>query len=321
MYVVPEPVAAELLTIDDAIAAVHEGFISLDARKATVFPVSMGSGPDGMSRFGAKSGRIDGVALGVKVGTYWPQNAGRGIPAHGSTVLLLEEATGLPLAVVGASHLTALRTAAGNAVATRALARPAAKSLLVIGTGHQAFYEAVAVSRVRKLDEVMVWGRNESRAAELADKLRTAGLPARAERLEMALGRADLIATVTASHEALIDIPGVRPGTHISAMGSDTAGKQELGVALVRAARLFADVPSQSVTIGELQHAVAQGLVAADSITPIGAVLSGRKPGRTRDDEITIFDSSGTAIQDLAVCSRALTLALAAGRAITVPDQ
>jgi len=253
----------------------------------------------------AKAGRIDGVALGVKVGTYWPGNAAEGLPAHASTVLLLDGATGIPIAIVGASHLTALRTAAADAVAVDALARPDATALALVGAGHQAFHDAVAIARVRTPTSVAVWGRRPDQVVAMVVRLLDAGLPARPADLEEAVSGADIVCTVTSSHEPLIRVEWVQPGTHISAMGADAAGKQELEVGLIRAARCVVDVAAQAVTIGELQHAAAAGVLDVASLVSLGDVLAGREQGRRSADEITVFDSSGTAVQDLAVCELA----------------
>lgn len=318
MFVVSEEVAARSVSIDDAIDAVRAAFIALALGTAEVFAVAGGTASDPANRFAAKSGRIDGLALGIKIGTYWPGNVERNLVAHASTVLLLDDETGFPLAVVGASCLTALRTAAADAAAADVLARETASKLLVIGTGHQAYYDALGISRVRELSEVMVWGRDSARAEELARRLSEDGLPAGATPLEAGIERAEIISTVTSSDAALVGAAMVRPGTHIGAMGADSPGKAEIDVELISAARCFADVVDQAVTIGEFQHAFAAGAIKRESITPIGDVLSGNAPGRQSDDEITIFDSSGTAIQDLAVCARALDVAVAHNEAIRV---
>lgn len=318
MFVVSEEVAARLVSIDDAIDAVRAAFVALARGEAEVFGVAGGTGSDPKNRFAAKSGRIDGLALGIKIGTYWPGNVEQNLDAHASTVLLLDDETGFPLAVVGASHLTALRTAAADAVAVDVLARESASRLLIIGTGHQAYYDAIGIARVRKLSEIMVWGRNSGRAAELAGRLSEAGLPASATALEAGIERAEIISTVTSSDTPLVSAAIVRPGTHISAMGADSPGKAEIDIELISSARCFADVVEQALTIGELQHAFAAGVIARASITSIGDVLSGDASGRESDEQITIFDSSGVAIQDLAVCARAIDLAVSSDEAIKV---
>jgi ornithine cyclodeaminase len=210
MQLIDEETAASLVTIDDAIDAVRSAFLALDDGRAELFRVTGGAGSDPANRVAVKSARLDGIALGVKVGTYWPDNVTRGEVAHASTVLLLDDATGFPLAVVGASHLTALRTAAVDAVAVDALAPRTASTLAVVGTGHQAFYDALAISRVRELADVAVWGRRADRAEALVDRLVEEGLPARvADSLAEATKGATILTTVTSAHEPLLDLETV----------------------------------------------------------------------------------------------------------------
>lgn len=309
MKVITEPEAERLVTIDAAISAVRDAFLALDEGRAAVVPVVTGTGTDPGNRFAVKAGRIDATALGVKVGTYWPANVTHGRVAHASTVLLLDDDTGYPLAVIEAGYLTAVRTAAADAVAVDTLARADAQRLAVIGAGHQAYFDALAISHVRSLADVAIWARTPAAAGALAGRLRDAGLPARATTLGEALESADIVTTVTSSQHPLITGGQLRPGTHVSAMGADSPGKQELATDVATLAVCVADVVEQAVTIGELQHASAAGLIDRDDIRPLGAVVAGNRPGRTAADQITLFDSSGTAVQDLAVAALALAAA------------
>jgi ornithine cyclodeaminase len=138
-----------------------------------------------------------------------------------------------------------------------------------------------------------------------------------AAEVKDAVGAADIIVTAAAAREPLLDAGWVRPGTHISAMGADAEGKQELDPALVASATLFADVVSQSITMGEYEAAYRAGLIDESRITPIGAVLNGTT-GRTSDKQVIIFDSSGMALQDIAICSMALEKATKLGLATNV---
>lgn len=317
--VVSEAVAARVISIDDAIAATERAFLEFATGQSLLFPAGRGHGSQPNTRFGMKPGYYAGANTpGVKVGSYWPSNREKGIGNHGSTTLLLDDATGLPSALIGATHLTALRTAASDAIAVKYLSRPDAAVLALLGTGHQAFHDAVAIARVRNLQRVLVVGRNAAGAEALAERLRAAGLPAEVSERREALAAADLVSTVTASTEALFDASEIRLGTHISAMGSDGPGKQELPVELTATARLFADSPAQSVMIGDFQHGVAAGRFGVDAITGIGDVIRGAAAGRTGAGEITVYDSSGIALQDLAICCLALERAEAQGLAVTV---
>lgn len=316
MLAISETVAARLVTLADAIGLMEGAFAALDRGESKLFPFAAGQGSDPKTRFGAKLG-YDGPRRlpGLKVGSYWPGNTARGVGNHGSTTLLLDDDTGLPRALVAATHLTALRTAASDAVAVKYLSRPEASVLALVGTGHQAYWDACAIAEVRSIASILVCGRDPQAAKTLATRLRKAGLPASASDLASALARADIVSTVTASRAPLFDGENVRPGTHISAMGADGSGKQELDPALATWASLWADLPSQSVTLGEFQYL---GAGALKRIQPIGGLLTGRLPGRRSADEVTIYDSSGVALQDLAICAFALERAQAEGLALSL---
>jgi ornithine cyclodeaminase/alanine dehydrogenase-like protein (mu-crystallin family) len=302
--VVSESTAKRLVGIADAIAVSEAAFASLARGESLLFPAVRGHGSDPATRFGVKSG-YDGVRRlpGLKVGTYWPGNVGLGLGNHGSTTLLLDDDTGYVQGIVAATYLTALRTAAADAVAVKYLAREDARVLALVGTGHQAYYDALAVSQVRDLRRVLVCGRRADAAEALAQRLREAGVPA--------------VSTVTASRAPLIAAGLLRPGTHVSAMGADGPGKQELAIELVAGASLWADAPQQSVAMGEFQHAAAAGLIETSAIGAIGNLIAGQVHDRSAD-QITIFDSSGIALQDLAICAFALERARAAGLASEV---
>lgn len=308
---------AEHATRDLAFSAVEKALIAITKPDSLLFPVTIGRGLPDESMVAIKSGMSapEGV-VGLKVGTYWPNNRDLGLANHGSTTLLLDPGTGMPTALFNAVALNGLRTAAANAVASNALARPDVEVLLVVGAGHQARCEIAALCDIRPISQVMIWSRNPNHAAELADELSTsASIQASAQfstqfsavsDLEVAAGEADIITMVTPSTEALIQSTWVRPGTHISAMGADKKGKQELDPRLVEGGKLFADHPPQSVEIGEFQSAAQQELVREQDITAIGRVLTGVCQGRARESDITIFDSSGIALQDIAVAQAIL---------------
>ena len=299
MQIVTEEQSARLATHELAYAAVRDALIAAVDPKTTSFPVVLGHASDTANRFTVKSGAAPGV-VGLKIGSYWPGNAERGLPRHSSTIILIDEAIGRIAAVVEGGQLNAYRTAAADAVATDRLARRNAEVLAVFGTGHQARFEAAAVARVRTLKEVLVVGRATASAEAMAADLRALGLPARPSEAEAACRAADIIVAATTARAPLFDAEWIRPGTHLSSMGSDATGKQELPPALFSRARLFCDLPEQSRRIGEFQHASPEHRIEA-----IGSVLLGHVPGRTSEDEITIFDSSGIAVQDLFI-ARAL---------------
>ncbi|MGK6320335.1 ornithine cyclodeaminase family protein [Sphingomonas sp. DT-204] len=314
MRILSEADARRLIDAADAFAVVERGFADVARGDAVMFPPLVARGSDPATRFGAKAGvDLARRCPGIKVGSYWPINRAKGLPAHGSTTLLLDDETGFPAALVAATHLNALRTAAADAVAVHHLARAEAGVIAIVGAGNQAWFDLEAIRRVRPIRSVRVWNRTAPAAERFAERARQSGLEAVATELETAVRGADIVVTATAAREPLIARDWVAPGTHISAMGADGPGKQELDAALVAAAQRFADLPSQSAAIGECQHAVAAGLIDPASIVAIGDVIDGRAPGRKGADAITLFDSSGIAVQDLAIAQLAVERAAAQG--------
>lgn len=298
------PAAVEqIVTRQMAYEAIQSAFESLAAGQAEVLQVAFGQGFNAGESYGVKMGADAGNGnLGLKIGSYWPGNASQGLPAHGSTIVLINPTTGFPEAIVGAAYLNGFRTAAADAIAVNHLARPDAAVLGVIGAGHQTEHEIRAISEVRALQQVRVFTRSRERADWLAKRLQDLGIPLRFDEAEAVVRGADIVVTVTPSREAIVQREWVSPGAHISAMGADARGKQELDPAIVANAQLFADFPRQSVEVGEFQHAFAAGLVGAlEKIIPLGLVSKGTVPGRESESAITVFDSSGIALQDLSI--------------------
>jgi ornithine cyclodeaminase len=274
--------------------------------------------PERSAAFSIKAGvNSKGGVVGLKVGTYWPNNEREfGIPNHASTTLLLDPASGRMRSLLNTSSLNGLRTAAANALATSVLARDDASVLFVAGAGHQARYEIRALCDVRRFQRIVIWSRNRRHAEALA--LEYADLPgvefSVVDAADSGAQQADVIVTVTASRRPLFSAQSVRSGTHISAMGADMQGKQELDPDCLLTARLVADWPPQSVSVGEFQHVGNTGARSVDEIVALGDILAGRKPGRLRSDEVTVFDSSGVAIQDLEIADNVLNSAARNGR-------
>lgn len=317
-----EAVSQRLISRPLALEAVRAALIAATDGKANSFPSVTGFGPDADHRFSVKSATAGGSAplTGLKVGSYWTSNASRGLPRHNSLVLLFDEAVGRIHAVIEAGVVNAFRTAAADALAVDLLARNGASVLALFGAGHQAFYEVMAIRDVRpSITRVLVANRDEAAAERLVGRLGAEGIVAAVATAEVACGAADVIVTATASRAPLFQADWVRHGAHVSAMGADGRGKQEIPVALLRRARLFADLPTQSMEIGEFQHVA--GEIASHVLAPpipLGDVLRGVAPGRTADDQVTVFDSSGIALQDLFVASRILDRAVSDGVAHVV---
>ena len=319
MIIVPEREIAGLITPSECLAAVEKVFASMARRSAYNFPVIREAIGHADALYGFKSGfDRESLALGLKSGGFWPNNAQSGLTNHQSTVFLFDADTGRCRAVVGGNRLTALRTAAASAISIKYLARADAKVLGVIGAGHQSTFQLRASLEQRSFTRVVGWNVEPKMLGVLDEVAREHGLPFEAVDLDRLGADADVIITITSSFEPILSRMQVRPGTHLACMGSDTKGKQEVEPELIAAATVFTDEVAQAVTIGEAQHAIAQGLIRASDIVEIGAVITGTHPGRTRDDEITVFDGTGVGLQDLAVASAVVDIAVSRGLATEI---
>jgi alanine dehydrogenase len=320
MIIVPEEACPGLLSLDDAFPAVEQIFAAMARGDAYNFPVVREAIGHADALYGFKGGfDRGGKVLGVKAGGYWPHNLERNLGGnHQSTVFLFDPDTGKATACVGGNYLTAARTAASAAVSIKHLARPDAKVLGMVGAGHQSAFQMRAAARQRGFERVVGWNLHPEMLSRLADTAAELGLPFEAVDLDRLGTEADVIITITSSFDPILSRAQVKPGTHLACMGTDTKGKQEVDAEHLAAATVFTDEIAQSIAIGEAQHAVAQGLIAPEAITPIGAVINGDHPGRRSAQEITLIDGTGVGLQDLAVAARVVELAKAAGKATDV---
>lgn len=240
----------------------------------------------------------------VKVASGFLRNAEQGLPTSFATVLLLDGDTGVPLALMDGDLVTNWRTGAAAAVATKHLSRPQSETVGLIGSGVIAGMALRAVCRVRPVRRARVWAppvemRNafaRTLSAELGISVEPVDSP------EKAVRPADVVITATPSRQPLVTPDMVRPGTHINAIGADGPGKQELDARVTAGAKLVVDRLGQCRVAGELQHPLRLGLMKEEDVyAEIGAIVSGARPGRTSPDEITVFDATGVAVQDLVV--------------------
>jgi alanine dehydrogenase len=234
-----------------------------------------------------------GFAL-LKWVTSFPGNPELGLPTVTGLVLLSDASNGMPVAVLDAGAVTALRTGAAAVLAAETLGRPDANSAAVVGAGVNG--RAVARTFLARGRSVSLWDVDAGRADAAADEL---GAEV-AESREAALG-ADLVATVTPGHELVYAEGSLRAGQHVSLMGADGPGKAEIAVEELARVRVFCDDWEQASHNGDLVHAVEAGVVGRGEVTQLGDVLAGTADGRWSADEITVFDSTGLAIQDLAI--------------------
>ena len=229
----------------------------------------------------------------------FPGNPERGLPTVNGLVVVSDAETAELRAVMEAGAVTALRTGAAAVLAAETLGKRDAAPAAVVGVGVNG--RAAVRAFVARGHQVLVWDADESRAAAAAEELGAIVAPSRAEALA-----ADLVVTVTPGHTLLFDEGSLRPGQHVSLMGADGPGKAEISPAELRRTRLFCDDWEQASHGGELAHLAEAGAIARSDVTELGAVLAGEVIGRVSADEITTFDSTGLAIQDLAIVVAAM---------------
>jgi alanine dehydrogenase len=231
--------------------------------------------------------------------TSFPGNPERGLPTVTGLVLLSDASNGSLRAVLDAGAVTALRTGAAAVLAAETLGREEAETASVIGAGVNG--RAAARTFLARGQAVALWDVDSSRAAAAASELGASVAGSRAEALE-----ADLLVTMTPGHEVLLPPGSLASGQHVSLMGADGPGKAEIAVEELVRTRVFCDDWEQASHNGELAHAVEAGAIARAQVTELGDVLAGQVPGRQAENDITTFDSTGLAIQDLAIALAAM---------------
>ena len=280
-----------------ALEAVRNAFVAYARGEWTMPPkVYVPAYPAG--DFRAMPALGGGHAL-LKWVTSYPGNPAAGLPTVMGVVLVSNASNGVLRAVLDAAAVTALRTGAAAVLAAETLGRKDAATAAVIGAGVNG--QAAARTFVARGRDVMLWDVDEQRAAQAAEELGARVAASREEALA-----ADLLVTVTPGREIVLGEGSLRPGQHASLMGADGPGKAEIAVEELRRVRVFCDDWEQASHNGDLVHAVEAGALSRDDVTELGAVLAGDAAGRADDSEATVFDSTGLAIQDLAVALAAL---------------
>ncbi|HYU40772.1 MAG TPA: ornithine cyclodeaminase family protein [Vicinamibacteria bacterium] len=305
------PMAECLDVMEAALAALARGQAQLPLRQVLMLP-------GGQAAFAAMPAHLSSpAAIGIKVITVFPANHGTEYDSHQGAVLLFETERGRLLAVMDASSITAIRTAAVSGVATRALARPEASVLALLGSGVQAATHLDAALLVRPLRRVRVWSRDPAHVARFVEAAR------RRHRLDIqpaasareAVEDADVVCTVTSSREPVLEGAWLRPGTHVNAVGASVRTARELDSAAVAAARVFVDRRESAANeAGDLLIPRAEGAIGDDHVQgELGEVLIGKVAGRRTDAEITVFKSLGLAVEDVASAHHIHARARAAG--------
>lgn len=305
-----------LLNMKDVIESVEEGYKAYCSGKVLQPDIVSIEIPQANGEMDIKAGySCSTEIISVKCASgFYNNQRDADLPNSLSTVLLFDGSTGLPLCIMDGSPITGCRTGAAGAVSARLLARKNSGTVAVIGTGEQARMQVRALKEVMEIKKILVWGRaagqmsayQREMQSELQCTVDTYSSP------ESAVTQADIIITTTPVKAPIIKREWVRPGTHIIAVGADMEGKQELDASLFDGARVVVDNLSQCLTRGETQNPLRLGIIKPEDIhCEIGQILLGEKPGRENDEELTIFDATGMAVQDNVTAAKIYRQALA----------
>jgi alanine dehydrogenase len=312
---------ARLLSLEECIAAVRNAFL-LYGEGRTEAPGVLGIHTHG-GGFHIKAGLLPlgRLYFAAKVNANFPANGEQfGLPTIQGVIVLADGANGEPLALMDSAEITALRTAAATAVAVQHLARQDSRVATICGCGTQGRVQLKALSQVMKLKKAYAWDVIAERAAGFAQALTAeVGIDVvAATDLFSALQESDVCVTCTTSRGWFLGREHVRPGMFVAAVGADHPQKQELEPALLAGAKVVCDVVEQCATIGDLHHALRAELMTRSDVYELGEVVAGRKPGRTSEQEIIVFDSTGMALQDVAAAALVYEKAVREGCGITL---
>ena len=284
-----------LLDMREIIKVVEDVFVALDEGKTDMPPKSYLLVKDG--NFRAMPAAVPG-AVGVKWVNSHPGNPARGLPTVMAVLVYNDPVTAYPLAVMEAGEITAYRTAATSAIASRYLARSDSHILGLIGAGYQAYTHILAISQIFNLKEIRVYDIAPDAIKRLIDSL--TDYKVRPYSLEE-VASADIVCTLTPSRKPVVKREWIKPGTHINAVGADGKGKQELDPVILTDAVVVVDDIRQSTSGGEINVPIAQNLYSVNDIyANLSEIVAGKKKGRMNSELITVFDSTGIALEDIA---------------------
>ncbi|HSS94347.1 MAG TPA: ornithine cyclodeaminase family protein [Candidatus Dormibacteraeota bacterium] len=301
-----------LLDVDAMLDALGKALIAYSAGVAVV-PPRVGIRVPDRGLLGSMPGYVPGIALEVKLVSVYPGNHEHSLPSHQGVIALFDERSGSPLAIMDGTYITAIRTGGTAAVAARALAREDASVLAILGAGVQGASHLETFPHVRNFDEIRIASRDHRKAADLASRHPRARV---VESFEEAVRGADLVACCTDAREPVIRRDWLKPGAHVSSVGG-TFGP-EIDQETMRAGRVFVEWRGAATNAPPAGAHELQGLEPAD-LTEVGEVLAGTRPGRVSPDEITIYKSTGFAVEDAATARLVYDRAQAEGAGVRLP--
>jgi ornithine cyclodeaminase len=310
---IEEAALRSVITPAVAVDAIREAFRADGEGRAHVPAVINLDVPAHHGEFHVKTARIDGVPhVAVKIASGFYDNPSKGLPSGSGLMAVFDATTGMPVALLlDNGFLTDIRTGAAGAVAADLLAPRQFDTVGVLGSGLQARHQIACLRLVRSFSRIVAWSPDRAHLDRYIKEMQADGFEASPAATPEAVCRAaDVIITATPARQPLVRADWLRPGHHITALGSDSPGKQELEAAcLARADLVVVDRLTQCAAFGELRHALEEGVLLPDRVhAELGEIAAGIKPGRTADSQITIADLTGVGFQDTAIASKAITL-------------
>jgi ornithine cyclodeaminase/alanine dehydrogenase-like protein (mu-crystallin family) len=309
---------ARTLTVDDYFAAAEEAFRAIETGHAIVpSPLHIAAGVGGFHGKGARLRLGDGADYAaVKINGNFPGNPkANGLPTIQGVIVLSDAANGRVLALTDSIEITLRRTAAATALAATRLARQGSDTLTIVGCGDQAMAQLNALASEFRLHRAFAYDIDRAKAAAFAVAAEHLNIPVEFARdMRAATRQSDMIVTCTTATAPFLDCDDIKPGTFIAAVGADWPAKNEIAPRLMARAKVVTDILEQCAAMGDLHHALAAGVMTKEDVhASLGTLIVGQRPGRETNDEITLFDSTGTAAQDVAAAIRVYERARAAG--------
>ncbi|MBN7773433.1 ornithine cyclodeaminase family protein [Clostridium aminobutyricum] len=305
----------KILKINTVIRSVEEVYRQKALGETEVFPLIFHEFTPGVADMDIKSGWLKGSGLfGLKLVSWYGENAKKQLPALIGTILLFDDKTGAPIGILDGAYITGIRTGAAGALGAKYLARPDSERLLIVGAGHvAAFQVAATLTLFPNIKEVMIYDAMDYKSAEefvqniqsvLVNNLHVPFNESiefvAVKDIKGATGKSDIIITVTPAREPIIMAEWVKPGTHFSCIGADMSGKEEIDPEILRGARIFVDDMEQCIHVGEIEIPIKKNIIKKEDIAgEIGEIIAGVTKGRENDEQITVFDATGTALLDL----------------------
>ena len=326
MLIIDRKTVAAVLDFDQLVDALAPAMVELSTGAVSMPPRTGPRVAEAGGVLGVMPAYLPGSqTLACKLVSIYPNNAAQGLPTHSALILVFDAPTGLPLALLDGTDITATRTAAGSALATRLLAPPGASVLAIVGTGVQARSHALGIPRVRPVTEVRIAGRSVDKARALAQELATelAAPVHAASSVEEALRGADLVCTTTHSPEPVLRWEWLAPGAHVNAVGLDVEGR-ELDEATVANSAVFVESRASVLApppagANDLLFPIRDGRITAEHIlAEVGEVAAGAHAGRTSAEQVTLYKSVGVAVQDAVAAKLVLDAARERGLGLEV---